>query len=296
MAIVANHSVGERVFNIINYSIISILALSCFYPLWYTLCVSLSSKGAVDAGFVTFWPIGFNIESYKKIMEDTQFLRSFWISAVRTVSGTVFTLAVLVMMAYPLAKPKSEYRFRNPLIWLMIFCMLFSGGLVPWFMTMQAYHLMDSITGLVLSGGLPVFNMILIMNYFRSIPKELEEAAIMDGAGPWTILCRVVVPCSIPVLATIALFTGVGHWNEYFNGLVLSTTERYYPLQTYIRQMSVVIPLDRASEDLLEMLVKLTNKSLDAAKVFVALIPMLCVYPFVQRFFITGIMLGSVKE
>jgi multiple sugar transport system permease protein/putative aldouronate transport system permease protein len=174
--------------------------------------------------------------------------------------------------------------------------MLFSGGLVPWFITIQRYRLMDKISGLVLAGGLPVFNTVLVMNYFRSIPKDLEEAAIVDGARPWVILWRIVVPCSVPVLATIALFTGVGHWNDFFNGLVLSSGPQHYPLMTYIRQLIVNIPMNDLTPELLEALQRLSNKSLDAAKVFVALIPMLCVYPFLQRYFITGIMLGSVKE
>ncbi|GHV71979.1 sugar ABC transporter permease [Spirochaetia bacterium] len=294
--IVASHSPGETVFKAINYGIIAVLTISCFYPLWYTLCVSLSSKSAVDAGFVTIWPVKFTLISYSQLIGDMVFLNSFWISTVRTVVGTVLTLLVLIMLAYPLSKSKNEFFLRNPLIWLLVFCMLFSGGLVPWFITMQKYRLMNKIIGLVLAGGLPVFNTVLVMNYFRSIPRDLEEAAIVDGARSWVILWRIVVPCSVPVLATIALFTGVGHWNDFFNGLVLSSGPQYYPLQTYIRQMIVNIPMDNLTPEMLESLQRLSNKSLDAAKVFVALIPMLCVYPFLQRYFITGIMLGSVKE
>ena len=145
-------------------------------------------------------------------------------------------------------------------------------------------------------GGLPVFNLILLINFYRGIPKELIEAAQVDGAGEWRILFRIVVPCAIPVLATLILFTSVGYWNEFFQGLVLSSGERHYPLQTYIKQMVVSIQTTNLSMDQIEKMDKLSNKSLDAAKIFIAMIPMLVVYPFLQKYFVNGIMLGAVKE
>jgi len=181
-------------------------------------------------------------------------------------------------------------------MWIVIFCMLFNGGTIPWYITVRNYGLIDTIWALVLSGSLPVFNLILMTNFFRSIPSDLEEAAVIDGAGPWTILFRIVVPCSIPVIATITLFTSVYHWNEFFQGLVLSSTEKNYPLQTYIRQLVVNIPTSSMTRDQIENLFRLSNKSLNAAKVFIAMIPMLVVYPFIQRYFISGIMLGAIKE
>jgi multiple sugar transport system permease protein/putative aldouronate transport system permease protein len=294
--VVLNRSTGSKIFSVINYAILGLLTVSCLYPLWYTLCVSISQKAAVNAGMVTIWPIGANLTSYRQIMKDTLFLNSFWVSIQRTVLGTVITLLVLVMMAYPISKPKREYRHRNRIMWLVIFCMVFNGGVVPWFITMQRYGLLNNVIGLVLAGSLPVFNLLLIMNFFRSLPRDLEEAAIIDGANPWVILFRVVVPCSVPVLATIALFTSVYHWNEFFQGLVLSTGQQHYPLQTYIQQMVVTIPSGQMTPDMMMKLERLSNKSLDAAKVFIAMVPMLCVYPFLQRYFITGIMLGAMKE
>jgi multiple sugar transport system permease protein/putative aldouronate transport system permease protein len=157
--------------------------------------------------------------------------------------------------------------------------------------------LIDSIWGLVLCGSLPVFNVILIMNFFRNLPPDMEEAAVVDGAGPWRILWTIVVPCSLPVLVTVTLFTSVGYWNEFFQGLVLSTTEANYPLQTYIKQLVINIPtgVTLTREDLIR-LTQLSNRSLNAAKIFITMIPMLIVYPFLQRYFVTGIMLGAVKE
>lgn len=287
---------GSRIFDIFNIILMGILAFSCIYPLWYALCLSLSNKSAANSGLVTFYPIGFSLNSYKEIMGDWKFFNSFWISVKRTVLGTAFTMIILIMMAYPLAKSKKDYKPRNVLMWIVLFCMLFNGGTIPWYITMQKYKLIDNIWGLVLSGSLPVFNLIVMMNFFRNISSDLEEAAVVDGANPWRILFQIVVPVSIPVLATIVLFTSVYHWNEFFQGLVLTTGEAHYPLQTYIKQLVVNIQTTNLTKDQIENLSKLSNKSLDAAKVFIAMIPMLVVYPFLQKYFVTGIMLGAVKE
>ena len=204
----------------------------------------------------------------------------------------VLTLSCL----YPLSKPSSEYRPKNVIMWIVVFCMLFNGGTIPWYITMVNYGMIDSMIGLILCGGVPVFNLILLINFYRGLPRELMEAAQIDGAGVWTILFRVVIPCSVPILATLVLFTSVGYWNEYFQGLVLSSNESHYPLQTYIKQMVVNIQTTNLSMDQIEKMDQLSNKSLNAAKVFIAMIPMLLVYPFLQKYFISGIMLGAVKE
>lgn len=293
---IRNRSFGSRLFDLANTVVMAVLAFSCLYPLWYALCLSLSDKAAANSGVVTVWPVGFSLHSYREIMADAKFFNSFWVSIQRTVLGTLVTMLVLVMMAYPLSKSKWEYKPRNVIMWLVVFCMVFNSGTIPWFITIQSYGLINSIWALVLAGSLPVFNLLIMMNFFRSLPADLEEAAVVDGAGPWRILFQIVVPCSVPVLATIVLFTSVYHWNEFFQGLVLTTGAEHYPLQTYIKQMVVNIQTGSMTLDQLERLDKLSNKSLDAAKVFIAMIPMLAVYPFLQKYFVSGIMLGAVKE
>ena len=240
---IESKSFGSKAFKVINAIILILLAFSCFYPLWYTFCVSISSKAAAEGGLVTVYPIGPNVKSYSLIMGDSAFWNSFWISIKRVVIGTVWTMVVLIMMSYPLAKSKTEYKPRNVLMWILVFCMLFNGGTIPWFITVKNYGMIDTMAALVLAGSVPVFNVLLMMNFFRGIPGDLEEAARVDGAGPWRILWQIVVPCSKPVIATIVLFTSVGYWNEYFQGLVLMNKETNYPLQTYIRQISVQIPV-----------------------------------------------------
>ncbi|MNP41549.1 Inner membrane ABC transporter permease protein YcjP [compost metagenome] len=163
-------------------------------------------------------------------------------------------------------------------------------------MTVKAIGLYDTIWALVLGGGVPVFNVILIVNYFRNLPKELDEAALVDGAGPWRMLITIYVPLAVPVLATVTLFTIVYHWNEFFHGLVLTSGQDHYPLQTLIQQFVVVIDASNMTEDQYKRMNELSNQTLNAAKIFIAMLPVLIVYPFLQRFFIHGITLGSVKE
>jgi multiple sugar transport system permease protein/putative aldouronate transport system permease protein len=226
-------------------------------PLPFHLRLSISDKAAANSGLVTFYPIGFTLISYREILKEMMFFNSFWISIQRTVLGTVVTILILVVMAYPLSKHKRDFRPRDGIMWVVIFCMLFNGGTIPWYITVKNYGLIDSIWALVLGGSLPVFNLILMVNFFRGIPRDLEEAAVVDGAGPWRILFTIVVPCSIPVIATIVLFTGVYHWNEFFQGLVLTTNESRYPLQTYIQQLVVNIQTSTLSKDMIENLFKL---------------------------------------
>ena len=294
---VENRTKAAKIANAIIYALLALVALSCLYPLWYTLCLSISKKSAVDAGWVSAYPIGFSLANYKKIVSDSVFLNSVWISVRRVLIGTPLTLAVIVLVAYPISKSARSFRGRNFVIWLLVFCMLFGAGLVPWYISMVKLKMINNFWGLILSTGLPIYYVILVMNFFRSIPKELEEAAIMDGAGQWRLLIDIVLPCSLPVLATITLFVGVNYWNEYYNGMLLSTTDTFYPLMTYIK--SLVIPINTSvsmTPEQLKEMAKLSNDGLNAAKVFVALVPMLVIYPWLQKYFISGIMIGSVKE
>ena len=173
--------------------------------------------------------------------------------------------------------------------------MVFNGGTGPWYITMKNYNLMDNIFGLVLGTGLQVFNVILAVNFFKNLPVELEEACFVDGGGPWRNLISIYVPLAKPMVATVALFTMVMYWNEFFQGMVLSTRQTSYPLQTYIQQMVVTLDYSTMNVDQIAQAMKLNNLSLDSAKIFIAMIPVLIVYPFLQRYFVEGITLGSVK-
>lgn len=293
---VREDSLGSRVWSFIRTAILIIAAFSCFYPLWYTLCNSLSIKSAVEAGLVSVWPIGMTFDNYIAITKDAAFYAAFLRSAMRVILGTPFTLIVCVMIAYPLSKPKSEFRFRNIIMYLLIFCMFFSGGTIPWYLYMMKYGFQDGLIGLILCGGLPIYYCVLIMNAFRSIPKELDEAARIDGATPVGTLVKIILPCTLPTLATIGLFVAVNYWNDYFQGMILSKLPKSYPLMTYINTFNANIDMNvqMTTEEMIAK-AKMSNKALDSAKVFIALIPMLCVYPWIQKYFIKGIMAGAVK-
>lgn len=276
--------------------ILILAALSCLLPLVYNLAVSFSSKAAAEAGKVAFWPVDFTANAYREIMKEKNFFISFWVVVQRVLASLAITLPVLTLAAYPLAKTKKEFAPRNVLLWIFVFCMLFSGGTIPWYITMKAYGLTNSVFGLAVCGGIPVFNLILMVNFFQDIPKELEEAAMIDGAGPWRILMQVVVPLSKPVLATIALFTIVTQWNDFFQGLVLSTSAEHYPLQTYIKQLIFQLDTSQMTAEQIKQMASMSNTTLNAAKIFISMVPVLCIYPFLQKYFVTGITLGGVKE
>jgi ABC-type glycerol-3-phosphate transport system permease component len=276
--------------------VLVVLALSCILPLLYTLALSLSSKAAAETGQVAFWPVDFTPKAYTEIMGDKYFFISFMVSVRRVLLALLITIPVLIMAAYPLAKSKYDFKPRNFLLWVFVFCMLFSGGTIPWYMVMRNYGFINSVFGLAICGGIPVFNLILLINFFQGISKELEEAAMVDGAGPWYILVRIIIPLSKPVLATVALFTIVGHWNEFFQGLVLSTNAKNYPLQTYIKQLVFSMDMTNLTTEDLKQLLTMSNTTLNAAKIFISMIPILCIYPFLQKYFVTGITLGGVKE
>jgi len=293
---VERKTLGSQLIKTVFVVILLILALSCILPLVYTLAVSFSSKAAVAAGKVALFPVDFTIFAYKEIMKDSNFFLSFGISIARVLLAVSISVMVMIMASYPLAKSAREFKPRNIILWLFVFCMMFSGGLIPWYTVMKSYHLTNSIFGLAIAGGIPVFNMILVINFFQEVPKELEEAAKVDGAGPWYILFGIVVPLSKPVIATVALFTIVFHWNDFFQGLILSSGASHYPLQTYIKQLVVQVDTSHMTQDDYMILDTLSNTTLNAAKIFISMVPILLIYPRLQKYFVTGITLGGVKE
>lgn len=282
---------------ILIYTVLSLMAILSFLPIWHVISLSVSRPGAGAAGLVKLWPVGFDLNAYATILKDPAFLNSFGISVKRVVLGVSVNLLLTILMAFPLSRETRHFSARNIYMWLMVFFMVFAAGLIPLFMLLRQLNLLDNIWSLILPGAVPVYNVILLMNFFRALPKEIDEAAYVDGATPWQLLWRIYLPLSLPALATVTLFSLVSHWNAFFDALVYMSSKDHYPLQTYIQQL-VVNPDPSSNPNFQD---ELRSRSLDqgtlnAAKLVVTMIPILIIYPFVQRYFIKGIVAGSVKE
>jgi len=293
---VQDRTLSARLWNLFLISLMALIGFSSLAPILHTAAVSLSNTAAAAGGFVTFWPRGFNIESYRKIIDDPHFFNAFWVSTKRVFVGGAINFILTVMMAYPLSRSHREFKSRHYYMWFVLFTMLFSGGMIPLYLVVKYLNMFNTLWALVLPGAVPVFNVILLMNFFRNLPKELSEAGLIDGAGPWFMLARIFVPLSLPALATVTLFSIVGHWNAFFDGLIFMRSVENYPLQTYIQQLVVQLPPEYMDSTNMDLLDKMSDKTLNAAKIMVSMIPILLIYPFLQRYFIHGIMLGSVKE
>ncbi|AJE54146.1 ABC transporter permease [Paenibacillus polymyxa] len=284
---------------LVIYAIVILLALICLLPLWNIVAISFSSSEAVSANAVGLVPVNFTTAAYTKIIDDAQFWRSFGISVLRVVLTLLLNMILIVLMAYPLSKSKREFKGRNIYMNVMIFAMLFSGGMIPSYLLIKNLDMLNTIWSLVLPGAVPIFSVILVMNFFSAVPKALEEAAFIDGASPLQVLFKVYVPVSIPALATVALFSIVGTWNDFFSGLIYMTQVSNYPLMTYIQSLNVNIAellQSGTNSAQLSNLTEISNKNLNAAKIVVAVIPLLLIYPLLQKYFVTGIVVGSVKE
>lgn len=274
------------------YLFLLLLSLLCVLPIVHILAVSFSGSAPATAGLVKLWPVQFTWSSYEYVLNKPEFFRAFGVSLQRIAFGVSLNILLAILIGYPLSKEVKVFRPRTLYTWIFVFTMLFSGGLIPSFLIIKETGLLDTIWALVLPGAVPIFLIILLLNFFRGIPRELEEAAFMDGAGHWITLWRVYVPLSLPSLATITLFATVNHWNAWFDGFIYMNRPEHMPLQTYLR--SVVIDRDTALLNLPE-LQEVTDRTSIAAQVFLGALPILAAYPFLQRFFIKGMVLGSVK-
>ena len=261
--------------------------------------ISLSDKTSAAVGRVSIWPVNFTLAAYVKMLDDTRFFTSFRISVLRVLLGTSFNVLLSIHMAFPLSKSKRVFPQRNLYMWFIIFTMLFNGGMVPNFLLVKGLGLMNSIWALVLPGAVNVFNTIILMNFYKGIPHSLEESAMMDGARPITILWYIYAPLAKASIATITLFSAVNHWNAFFDGLIYMSTPSKIPLQTYIQSLVVTLnPADfiNMTPEEIALRMEVSNLTFNAAKVIVSMVPIIAIYPFLQRYFVTGIIMGAIKE
>lgn len=285
--------------DVLIYLFLLFCGLICLIPILNTVAISLSDRTSAAMGAVKLWPVNFTLMSYKNMMEETQFWTSFLVSFKRVVIGVSLNMVLSVLMAYPLSKSTAKFRSKKVYMWIVVFTMMFNGGLVPTFMVINHLNLMDTFWALVLPGAVPVFNIIILMNFFKAIPESLEESAYVDGAGPWTVLGKIYLPLSKPSLATISLFAIVTHWNSYFDGKIYINSLNKLPLQTYIQSLATSLNTDMmasmTAEEIQEQLA-VSSLTFNSAKVIVSMIPILLIYPFLQRYFVSGMVVGAVKE
>ncbi|GIP31647.1 carbohydrate ABC transporter permease [Paenibacillus sp. J2TS4] len=289
-------STGRKIFEYVNYLFLILVSLLCLLPFVHVLAVSLSSTSAATSGLVKLWPVDFTLQSYMYILKKKEFLQALWVSVERVLLGTSLGMLLTILLAYPLSKETRVFKQRTWYVWYFVFTILFGGGLVPWFLTIKYTGLIDSIWALVVPGAVNVFNVVLLLNFFRGLPKELEESVFIDGAGHWTSLWKIYVPLSLPALATIMLFTVVGHWNAWFDGIILMNSTEKYPLSSYLQTMIINKNLANVRDEDIASLIEVSNRTAKAAQIFIGALPMLILYPFLQKYFMKGIVLGSVKE
>lgn len=287
---------GRRLFVAGNHTFLIIISFLCVFPLLNILAMSLSSSTAIDAGKVGLWPVDFTLDAYRYVLNKREFFQALLITVQRVLLGVSINTILTVLLSYPLSKDAGSFRYRTGYVWICVFTMLTPSGLIPLFMTVKYTGIMDSIWALVLPGAVPVFNILVLLNFFRSLPREMSEAAFMDGATHYRLLWSIYIPLSVPALTTITLFATVYHWNAWFDGIIFMNSPAHYPLQSYLRTVILQNDLDFSMMLNPKLMYEINERSSKLAQIFVGALPILLLYPFLQRFFISGIVLGGVKE
>ncbi|RED55499.1 carbohydrate ABC transporter permease [Cohnella lupini] len=292
---------GDKVLSVTIYVLLCILGFTAFYPFWNAGVVSFNLGTDTMKGGITFWPRAFSLENYEVVFKDKRLIDGFVISILRTVIGTVLTILATSIFAYGMTK--RELIGRKFYMIACIFTMYFSGGLIPSYLLIRELGLMNSFWVMVIPGLISVWNMIIFRAFFMGMPAGLEESAKIDGSSNWGVFFRIIFPLSGPVLATLSLFTAVYHWNDWFApGIYISNVD-LLPIQTKLQQIlnsnimnEQMSKMDSSASSHLNQMRSVTSKSLSMATMMVATVPILCVYPFVQKYFVKGVLIGSLKE
>lgn len=275
----------SRTFFIVNYILLTIIALCCLLPFMHVISSAFSTAGQQ----VDFWPKGFTWFNFVQVFSDKAYFRALLVSVGVTVVGTVLSVLIMYMAAYALSK--QDFPFRKGLMLFFIIIMIFSGGMVPNYLVVNALKLTRTPFALIFPSVVQVYNFILIKSYLESLPKEIEESAKVDGAGNLRILFKILLPVSLPCIASVSLFTAVTFWNNYTNALLyLGTEEKWYPLSLYILNH-----IQNSSDPLNWTEADKQKANIESAMIVVSIIPILAAYPFVLKYFAKGVTVGSVK-
>ena len=286
---------GSVAFDILNYLIISLVSFTTVLPIIYIIFNSFATEYELTTRSMFLIPQTWSVDAYTYILGSNKILRSFLNSILITVSGTVINLVCTVTLAYPLSK--KYLRGRNIWLNLVIFSMFFSGGMIPGYIVVSSWlGMRGTYWALLLPGAISAYNMMIVKNFFQGIPQELEESAHLDGCNDLSTLLRIVLPLSLPVLATFGLFYAVGHWNSYFHAMIYLTDDKMYPLQLILR--NIIVTAEAAAGDMSMMdpnFVEPPKQSIKMAVIVVATVPIMMVYPFLQKYFVKGVMVGALK-
>ena len=262
-------------------------------PLANVFSKAVSEEWAIVSGKVGIFPVGFQLDTMRQVISSPTFIRAFTISVIVTLVGTALSIVFTAVTAYPLSKrhlPGISF-----VMVLFVFTMLFSGGLIPNYLLMRQLHLINNLWVLILPGVIGVFNMLIIKSYYEGLPEALEESARIDGAKTYTILFRIILPLSLPVIATIALFYAVGYWNDFFSPMIYINDASLKTLQLYLRDVVMDADTSNATNKSMDDLMNMSPEGIRAATVVASTVPILLVYPFLQKYFIKGVLIGSVK-
>ncbi|MGI6672511.1 MAG: carbohydrate ABC transporter permease [Christensenellales bacterium] len=291
MAIIIRKCSASRVGKAINYVFLAVFALVCLLPFVHMIAKSFSGATAVSAGRVTFWPLDPTLNTYRYVLQDALFFSSFTNSVIITIAGTFIALTTTTMAAYPLSK--QHFRGRKIILLLYVFTMLFYGGMVSIYVFMRSLNLLNTLICQIIPLALSQYNLFVMKTFFEGLPEAIEESAYIDGAGHIHTLISIVLPLSLPSLATIGLFYAVGYWNNYYHAMLFVTRADVKPLQMYLYELITttqnlyeVDPLIAAG---------LSSSGMQAAAIVVSTLPILLVYPFLQKYFVKGLTIGSVK-
>ena len=287
---------GGRIGNTLIGIFLGLMVISTIYPFWHVIMYSLSDSHASMSGGIFLWPRDFSLLSYQQLLSTKQLYVCYRNSILKTVVGTGISLILTALTAYPLSLKR--FKGRNVFSMLIFFTMLFNGGMIPTYLLIKDLHLLDSFWVYVLPGAMSAYNLFILRNFFQSIPPSLEESAHLDGANPFQVLFQIVLPLSLPALAALAMFYGVGLWNGYMDNVLYVNDQNLQLLQNYLRQL--IAAAGAKSGTMSEMsnigaASRLTEETVNMTVIAVSVIPVLIVYPFLQKYYTKGVMVGSVK-
>ncbi|HJC24415.1 MAG TPA: carbohydrate ABC transporter permease [Candidatus Eisenbergiella merdavium] len=283
----------DKVFKVFTITVVVLIAACCLFPFLHVLAVSFSNKTAVIRGEVLLWPINFDLSAYKAVFNNKGLMDSMWFTLFLTVVYTLLSLVITVLCAYPLSRP--DLKFKSPLLLYILFTMYFSGGMIPGYLNIKSLGLLDTFWVLVLPGMLSTYNMILMKSFFQSMPRELEESAYVDGANDLIVLVKITLPLSKAMLATIALFYAVSRWNGFMDAILYINDESMYTIQLRLRQLIQASQVSSMMEEIPEMKENLIAETIKASCLVFSMIPVMIIYPWLQKYFVKGVMIGSVK-